>query len=87
MLSTTVKKNMYIWVPAVCQLLGIAGLYWLIIRYVMYSERDCCCNAQNYFAVACSYLMERPSFVTGNEWSQSDKKDRYGYQQCVKWYI
>jgi hypothetical protein len=52
-------------------------VYWyswsiLIICYVLYSERDCCCNAQNYFAVACSYLMERLSFVSGNEWSQKD---------------
>jgi hypothetical protein len=25
-----------------------------------------CCNAQNYFAIACSYLSQWPSFVTGN---------------------
>jgi hypothetical protein len=31
----------------------------LIILYVLYSERGCCCIAQNYFAVACLYLMHR----------------------------
>jgi hypothetical protein len=43
-----------------------------MIIYVLYSERGCCSNAQNYFAVACSFLLQRQLFVTGDEWSHSD---------------
>jgi hypothetical protein len=51
----------------------------LITIYVMYSERGCCYNAHKYFAVACSYLMHRQSYVTaGDEWSQSDSWRRTG---------
>jgi hypothetical protein len=52
------------------------------------SERGHECNAQNYFALACSYLTQRSSFFTGgDEWrSQSEWRNRYGYQHCVIWH-
>jgi hypothetical protein len=60
----------------------------LITLYVLDSERGHCYNAQNYYAVPGSYLTLTPSFISGDEWSQSDWRSKhvYGYQQFVQWY-
>jgi hypothetical protein len=46
----------------------------LIIIHVLNLQICGCCNAHNCFAVPCSYLTHRPSFATGDEWSQNDWK-------------
>jgi hypothetical protein len=44
----------------------------LIIIHVLNSQTCGCCNVHHCFAVLCSYLNHRPSFATGDIWSQSD---------------
>jgi hypothetical protein len=57
---------------------------WFIL--IINSEKVHWYNANQYFDMACSYLWQRPSFVTGDEWSQKWlKNDMYRYGQCVNW--
>jgi hypothetical protein len=44
----------------------------LIIIHVLNSLICGCCNAHHCFAVPHFYLTQRPSFATGDEWSQND---------------
>jgi ribosomal protein L40E len=44
----------------------------LIIIHVLNSQICGCCNARHCFASAYSYLHRRPSFATGDAWSQND---------------
>jgi hypothetical protein len=62
------KKHMY-----ECQLI-FKWCSWsiLIISHVLNSKICGCCNAHHCSAVPPFYLTHRPSFVAGEEWSQSD---------------
>jgi hypothetical protein len=49
----------------------------LMIVHGMFPQIRSCCNANNYVAVACSYLSQRSSFVNGDEWSQRDSRSTF----------
>jgi hypothetical protein len=62
------KKHMHGYKQCVCWCSGSI----LIIILILNSQICACCNAHYCFVVACSYFIHRPSFATGEEWSQSD---------------
>jgi hypothetical protein len=66
--SKWLKKHIY-----ECQLI-FKWCSWsiLIMIHVLNLVICDCCNALNCFAVPCSHLTQRPSFATGDLWSQTD---------------
>jgi hypothetical protein len=67
--SKGLKKHMYGYQQ--CYKNGKAGFMSMIL-HGMYLQIGSCCNAHNHFAVACSYLSQRPSFVTSYKQSKRD---------------
>jgi hypothetical protein len=62
------KKRMYDY-----QLFKWCSWSILIIIHVLNTQFGGCCNGRHCFAVSCFYLINRPSFATGEELSQSDQ--------------
>jgi hypothetical protein len=62
------------WRSNTCMGKSISQLQLVYNDYILCSESQICggCNAHHCFAVPCSSLTHRPSFATGEEWSQSD---------------
>jgi hypothetical protein len=63
----------------------IDGLYWSY--FVLYSEKGCCSNTK-LFCCCCMSIFDSEAIIY-HLWLMESKwlrKDRYGHQQCVKWY-
>jgi hypothetical protein len=71
--SKWVKKPMY----GYQQCVKWSSWSILLIIRVLNSQRGGCCNAHHCFAVAHSYLPQRPWFVTSEELNQSDWRSTY----------
>jgi hypothetical protein len=68
-----VTEEAHVWVPQQC----VKWCSWsisLIIIHVLNSQICGCCNAHHCVALPFSCLSQRPSFATGDEWSQNDWK-------------
>jgi hypothetical protein len=72
-IGVKVTEAVYVCVPAVCQMVELVYIDHTLCpvfrkRLLLQCPKIfcCCCNAHNYFAIACSYLTPRPSVVTGN---------------------
>jgi hypothetical protein len=75
------EEGQQVWVPAVFQMVYL--IYIDHTLYFLYPKKGLWCNAHNYFAVTYSNLWQRPSFVTGDEWSQSDlRRTGMGIKMC-----